>query len=83
MHMRSPMMALLDTSPTALAARLLDEIARGMMPVWPTTERYADRLVEGLMELRDTRGREVYRAVVMAPENCAIDWRERLKPLSV
>lgn len=75
------MMALLDTSPVALATRLLDEIGQGMLPVWPSTERYADRLLEGLMELRGTRGREVYRAVVLAPRDTQIDWRERLRPL--
>lgn len=81
MHMRSPLTALLDPSPASLAARLLDEIGRGMIPVWPSTERYADRLLEGLMELRNTRGREVYRAVVLAPRDTQIDWREQLRPL--
>lgn len=74
MHVRSPLMALIDTSPAALAGTLLDEIERGMMPVWPTTDRYASRMVEGLTELRRTRPGEVYRAVVLAPVDTRIDW---------
>jgi hypothetical protein len=78
---RSPLAALIDSSPAALAGCLLDEIERGMVPVWPTTERYADRLVDGLIELRGTREREVHRAVLLAPLDTQIDWPERLEAL--
>lgn len=70
-----------DTRPIALANRLLDERARGMVPVWPTTDRYADRLVEGLEELLETRGTEVFAAIATAPTETTLDWPERLSVL--
>lgn len=71
-----------DTRPIALATWLLNERARGMVPVWPTTERNADRLVEGLEALSETRGPEVIAAILTAPADTALDWPERLRPLT-
>jgi hypothetical protein len=82
MHIASPLASLVDNTPVRMATHLLDEIAWGMKPVWPTTERYADRLVEGLRALRETRGVEVVRAIVNAPDDAAIEWRRRLRPLT-
>lgn len=82
MRITSPLVSLVETTPTRLAACLLDEMAYGMMPVWPTTERYADHLVEGLLALRDTRGVEVMRAIVNAPRDSVIEWPNRLRVLT-
>lgn len=82
MRIASPLASLVEVTPTRMAARLLDEIAWGMKPVWPTTERYADRLVEGLLTLCETRGVEVVRAVISAPDDATIEWRLRLRPLT-
>jgi len=70
-----------DLRPVPFASRLLDERARGMVPVWPTTERYADRLVEGLEALRETRGPEVFAAIADAPKDTNLDWPARLSAL--
>jgi len=83
MRIRSPMAALLDSSPLALARQLLDDIERGLLPVWPSTERYADRMVEGLEQISATRRTEVLRAVMLAPEHAVIDWRSRLDTLRI
>lgn len=64
-----------DMRPLAMANRLLDERARGMVPVWPTTDRYAHRLAEGFEMLKETRGEEVAEAIAEAPEDTGIDWR--------
>jgi len=77
------MAALLDSSPLALARRLLDDIERGLLPVWPTTDRYADRMVEGLEQISVTRRTEVLRAIMLAPENAVIDWHARLDTLKI
>lgn len=53
-----------------------------MTPVWPTTERHAIRLVEGLLDLRETRGVEVMRAVVRAPRDTPLDWQAQLRVLT-
>lgn len=64
-----------------LASRLLDEIASGMKPVWPTTEIYADHLVKGLKIVMETRGPEVIRLILLAPRQGQIDWDRLLRPL--
>ncbi len=69
-------------TPIGLATRLLDEIARGMVPVWPTTRRHADRLVEGLELARERRGPEVIRAILRAPADGPLPWSRLLKPLT-
>ena len=69
-------------TPTGLASRLLDEIAGGMVPVWPTTERYADRLVEGFETLMERRGPEVIRAILQAPSDGPLVWSRILAPLT-
>lgn len=71
-----------DTRPVALATWLLDERARGLVPVWPTTARLAQRLVEGLEILRETRGPEVIAAILAAPTDTSFDWPERLRGLT-
>lgn len=82
MHIRSPLLSLGNAEPAALAGRLLDEIEGGMVPVWPSTERYADRLVRGLEILQTTRGPSVLRAVVDAPRDTVLDWPMRLGHLT-
>lgn len=81
MRIRSPLLALGSADPIDLAGQLLDEIERGHVPVWPTTVRYAERLVHGLEALLETRGRDVVRAVALAPVGTPLDWPSRLKPL--
>lgn len=71
-----------DTRPVALATWLLNERVRGRVPVWPTTNRLADRLVEGLEALSETRGPEVIASIMTAPTDTALDWPERLRGLT-
>jgi hypothetical protein len=64
--------------PASLASWLLDEISRGMVPVWPSTRRCADRIAVGLGALREGRRLEVDRAVSLAPTGGSLDWSELL-----
>ncbi len=70
-----------DLHGTRLAIRLLDEVAAGMKPVWPTTEIYAEHLVKGLKIVMERRGPEVIRLILIAPRNEQIDWKRLLLPL--
>lgn len=70
-----------DLKPVAMANRLLDERARGMKPVWPTTDLYADQLVEGFEELQEVRGPEIIAAILVAPVDTHIDWPQRFNKL--
>ncbi len=69
--------------PTSLAGWLLEEISRGMVPVWPSTRPYAERMVEGLCRLHSTRRREVMTAVGIAPDASPLDWMTLLSPVVV
>lgn len=82
MSLIAPFFTFGSSKPIDLANRLLDEIEAGLVPVWPSTEHYADWIVEGLDVLRETRGITVLKAVLGAPENTVLDWPSRLSRLS-
>lgn len=63
-----------DADPASLASQLLSEMRRGLVPVWPTTERFAHALGLGLTILSRTRGPEVAMAVCAAPSSGPVDW---------
>lgn len=67
--------------PASLAGWLLEEISRGMHPVWPTTRRYAERMVQGLSMLHATRRDDVMCAIRAAPEHGHLDWPSLLDPI--
>lgn len=71
-----------NDSPRGLAVQLLSEIDRGLKPVYPSTPRHAARLVEGLAAMWDERPDDVTRAVLLAPRDGALDWRELMTPLT-
>lgn len=67
--------------PVSLAAWLLEEISRGLVPVWPSTPRYAARIVDGLVELHRTRAHDVMTALPTAPHGSVLDWQALFAPL--
>lgn len=77
----SPIFHFGNTRPYYLAKQLLDEIENGMEPVWPTTEVYADTLVEGLEIHCEKRSKTVFKAILLAPQNGPIDWKSKLENL--
>lgn len=77
-----PTYALGSLKPADLAIRLLDEIALGMEPVWPSTSYIADLLVIGFGEMRATRPEEVKRAMLLAPSGMALNWKDKFARLA-
>jgi len=65
----------------SLASWLLEEISRGHMPVWPSTPRYAARIVEGMAFLHGTRREEVMAALSTVPWSAVLDWDRLLAPV--
>jgi hypothetical protein len=65
----------------SLATWLLEEISRGHIPVWPSTPRYAARIVEGMAVLHGTRRGEVMAALPTAPPSSVLDWDDLLAPV--
>lgn len=63
-----------ESDPVSLASQVLSEIARGMLPVWPSTQRFTGALALGMTILSRSRGPEVARAVAAAPHDGPVDW---------
>lgn len=79
----TPMPFFSAEDPVSLAGWLLEEISRGMIPVWPSTRPYAERMAEGLAMLHPTRRREVMEAVEVAPDVSHLDWSSLLAPILI
>lgn len=62
-----------------LADRLIHEIETGMVPVWPTTRAYAQKLVLGLRSMRLSRPEKVATIMELAPRDTPIDWSELMR----
>lgn len=67
--------------PVALAGWLIHEMNIGLLPVWPSTDRYADLMVEGLAVLSESRPFEVVAVLSTVPQDSVIDWPHRLSRL--
>lgn len=67
--------------PVSLATWLLEEVSRGLLPVWPSTQLFAVRIVAGLTSLHAVRRSEVMNALPTAPESAVVDWDMLLAPL--
>jgi len=64
--------------PVALAGWLIHEMNVGLLPVWPSTDRHARLLVEGLAALSESRPSEVMAVLATVPRHSVIDWHDRL-----
>ena len=82
MRLPTKVTSLGSTTPAGLAGHLLTEISKGQVPVYPTTERIAERLVTGLVALQETRPLEVHRAVLLAPRDGNLDWPDLMRPVT-